>query len=188
MTLHNIEYNTDSLYNMKRYIFISLFFLVFFVCSAQLSKFQGTWIGHYTTKGWTTNHGATTLSYIHYLRFDLVDGKLYIREKEVDEDDKKTEYFDIEDIEIINDSLIIYKRYYDYNVIKFYWEKLTPHSKMSYNDVKQYRIITVSHFGAYLSISSGNTFLQFYNGSELVDTDKYETSSVLKLYREEDNW
>lgn len=181
--------NTINKHNMKRISFIIALQVLFSILTfAQLSKFKGTWVHHYVTKCWNSEGGEGTCCGTKYLRIDVVDSKVYIREKDVEETRNCIQYYSIRDIITNGDSLISYKRFYEPDNGVFYFEKDTPNTRKKYDYLKQYRIVKVRHSGVHLDVSWDNTYLEFYKNRELIDKKELHSSGNDEYYNEKDNW
>lgn len=174
---------------MKRlFVILLVNTLLSLSCFSQLSKYEGIWVRHHSSKWWNSSGEEGLYYYTSYLRIDVSNGKVYVRDKETNESLEKTIYYEVSNVVAYGDSLITFRRYYDPDEELMYFEKETPNTRQRFDYLKQYRIVKVRHSDIRLDVSWGNTYLEFFKNGELIDKDELHTFGNAEYYNEKDNW
>lgn len=179
--------------NMKRIIFLFFSILYIMTCSAQLSKFEGTWIRNYHTIAWNREirDSKYELPITTIFRFQIIDGNVYIRGKEIrhypDKGDN-VEYHDIRDVMVKNDTITckIFS-HYEYH---HYLEKDPP---SNYQERVSYETIKFSRpdSAPWMEVFSISMTINYLLDGQVIQsqTIQYEDNDVPTIYyNEKDNW
>ena len=186
--------DTINKHYMKRISFIIALQIIFSISAfAQLNKFEGTWVKHDHSTWWNIYGEEGSYDKTTYLRIDIANDRVFIRQKIVNETMGKTTYCDVSDIAIMGDSAISYKRYYDPFKESMYIgmeTHKTPNTQQIFDEIKQYRnvIIKLNRIG--LDYSGSNVQFEFYKNGLLIDKSESEYHHRIDavFYNEKDNW
>ena len=180
---------------MKRFSITLLLAIYVCVCSAQLSKFEGTWVSKDTQMFIDRDGNAhPDAERVATIRIDVSGKDVNIRYKmyarHFDTGNESTHYFSIKNIVINADSTITCDVYSPPEMGKTYVGKTTPCNRQ-YDWLVEHSKYRFKIVGVVLDVEIGPTIREFYYNRQLVETDCYPDENDIshcEYYNEKDNW
>lgn len=180
---------------MKRSSITLLLAIYVCVCSAQLNKFEGTWV-HKDTQMFIDMNGNEhpDAERVATIRIDVNGEDVLLRKKGYwrffETGVESTSYYTVKDIAICGDSIITCDIYNPPEMGKTYVGKTTPYNRR-YDRLVEHSKYRFKIVGIVLNVESGPTIREFYYNHQLVETDCYPDENYVsrcEYYNEKDNW
>lgn len=176
--------------NMKRIILFFFSALCITTCSAQLSKFEGTW----THKN-IVYYGEQVLPLYKIFKISVDKEQVYIRLKDTNKDldgNERVSYYKIRDIRIDGDSLISCNVFFPPDVYSRYSDSAknpyTPNRHLQFDLYEEYEVYEMSIRGGVLIVNVPYLVQKFYMNNTVVDRNMISRNYNYECYNEKDNW
>ena len=172
---------------MKRNILIFVVNIICLsACFAQLNKFEGTWIRHFTATYIGEDFECPFEDALYFFRFDVIDKDIQIRHKVYTKrlylsNEEHTTYCVVKNIKVNNDTIMcdIYSPPEGNTRIK---------NSIPYETCIEHHSYKFTIVGTTLVVEEGPVIREFYSQGELVNIYKGDKSYSYEFYNEKDNW